>query len=351
MFIIFACSQKNERANILNMSIGIIQLTLEKLTHLTGLMWKWETRDDPADGVLSITDDQSGKEWLINTTALDRVGGLQWNALKKDLRKAKKQILLATKISPAIREKLRASGLSYLDSGGNAFVKQQGLYLLIECKDKYPDLPKEKRKLFTKTGILIVFHLLASPSAIEMTYREWVEALDISLGSVTNTLSLLKERGYLLKKGEGHWRLHNREELLHQWVHAYREGLREQLVLGRYRFADKAMQKNWLELRLPAGTCWSGEPAALMLNAYLRPAKWTLYTTGDVSELMKALRILPDNDGEVWVLRKFWNEEIIAPKEELAPALLVYADLADDNDARTVETAQMLYDEFLTNQL
>lgn len=335
----------------MNMQVDIVQVALEKLSHLTGLKWKWEPRNDAASDSLIITDRQSGKEWLMAPTAFERVGGLQWNALQKQLRKAKNQILIAAKISPAMREKLRTLDFSYLDSGGNAFVKQRDLYLLIESKDEYPDLPKEKRKLFTKTGLLLVFHLLAAPSALGKTYREWAEALDISLGSVTNTMSLLKEQGYLLKKGDNQWRLHNREQLLEHWVQAYREGPWEQAIWGRYRFADKEIQHNWQQVALPAGACWSGEPAAYMLNAYLRPAKWILYTSGDVPALMKTLRILPDKNGEVWVLRKFWNETIIPPTEAISPALLVFADLADDNDARTVETAKLFYDEFLANQL
>ena len=51
-----------------------------------------------------------------------------------------------------------------------------------------------------------------------------------------------------------------------------------------------------------------------------------------------------DPQGDVEILKRFWNFDPDAPT---APVPLIYADLIRTNDARCLEAAQMLYDEFV----
>jgi hypothetical protein len=52
-------------------------------------------------------------------------------------------------------------------------------------------------------------------------------------------------------------------------------------------------------------------------------------------------------DGNTEILQTFWNRELVAPAAMTVPPLLVYADLMATADARNVETAKQLYEQFL----
>lgn len=219
---------------------------------------------------------------------------------------------------------------------------------MIDGQKDYPPAARVKRRLFTKTGLLIVFHLLASGQARNATYRELAETLDVSLGSVTNVMRQLQEKGFLLKTSRTQWRLHKKEELLQNWISAYAEQWQPELLLGRFRFADRSAK--WEEIKLPPKTCWSGEPAAWRRTRYLSPAELTLYTNQDIRTLMKSMRLLPEEKGNVLAYRKFWDDTLLPPKNELAPDLLIYSDLIASGEGRNFETAQIIYDEFLKDQ-
>lgn len=106
---------------------------------------------------------------------------------------------------------------------------------------------------------------------------------------------------------------------------------------------------NWRNLPLDYKvTHWGGEPAADLLTGNLNPEILTLYTTEDRMDIIKKYRLIPDNKGKI-LIRQFWKD-----KEEYkptVPALLVYADLALQNDNRLIETAQKVYNEYLQANL
>lgn len=55
-------------------------------------------------------------------------------------------------------------------------------------------------------------------------------------------------------------------------------------------------------------------------------------------------KLRKNTDGEVEILKRFWRFD---EEEELAPAPLIYADLIQKNDARCLEAAQILHDQFI----
>lgn len=55
---------------------------------------------------------------------------------------------------------------------------------------------------------------------------------------------------------------------------------------------------------------------------------------------------MPDTNGEIEVYETFWEKGY--EKEKCAPPLLVYADLIINGDKRSLETAKIIYDQYLT---
>jgi len=93
--------------------------------------------------------------------------------------------------------------------------------------------------------------------------------------------------------------------------------------------------------------CWGGEVAAAKLTKYLKPERATIYTRGKPGQLLLTNKLKKDPDGDVEVLETFWPVEYEWPHPELAPPLLIYADLLATGDARNIETARMIYEQEL----
>ena len=63
---------------------------------------------------------------------------------------------------------------------------------------------------------------------------------------------------------------------------------------------------------------------------------------------MKNYLLVPDNNGNVKVFKKFWeNDEV---NNNVVHPLLAYADLINKGDRRCTKTAQKIYDEYLQNK-
>ena len=60
---------------------------------------------------------------------------------------------------------------------------------------------------------------------------------------------------------------------------------------------------------------------------------------------MKATRLFPDPEWEIEVYETFW--EIESEVEKCVPPLLVYADLIINEDKRSIETANIIYEKYL----
>jgi len=171
-------------------------------------------------------------------------------------------------------------------------------------------------------------------------------------------LNDLREHGYLLENQNKQRRLIRKKELLDKWVAAYPEKLRPKLRLGRYQ-APNHLWWNNVEIA-KHNALWGGEIAAAKLTNYLKPFTATIYADGIPPLLLLENNLKKNADGDVEILRKFWTPKLIADTEnnfqnidrplnekELVPTLLTYADLIATADTRNIETAKIIYDEYL----
>ncbi|MBK8493500.1 MAG: hypothetical protein IPL49_22175 [Saprospirales bacterium] len=259
----------------MNKSQKIIAPALEKMEALTSLLGNWHEKGTGIQGQLDVTDAEKKVQERFPVLLIASLSQTRLAEVFAAKANHEKLLVIAGKISSGIRKKLRAFHVNYLDTAGNMYLKTGKLFLLVEGQKDYPFFAKEKRQLFTKTGIRLIFHLLHTPEAEGRPYRELAEELDISLGSVGQLMKQLYKEGFLLKQGKKGWRLHQRKALLERWIPAYTDQLKPGLLLGRYRFAR---EEKWQELPLPPGIQWGGEPAAYLMTKYLRPEAWTVYT-------------------------------------------------------------------------
>jgi hypothetical protein len=161
----------------------------------------------------------------------------------------------------------------------------------------------------------------------------------------------LVERGHLTPEGTPERRLLAPQRLAEEWVLLYPVRLRPKLVVGRFTAPDPGW---WQAARIdPRRAVWGGEVAADRLTGRLKPGRQTLYVWGPPDEILLTNRLRPDERGDVEILEAFWRpaEKGGTDTADVAPPLLVYADLMATGDPRNVEVARLVRERHLRGVL
>lgn len=257
-------------------------------------------------------------------------------------------LLIADRLYPAQKEQLREHQISYLDLSGNVYIRNGDVFIWIEGqKGAYHG--KEARKTnraFTKAGLKVVFALLQNPDAINYSYRELASFAGVALGTINEVMIALKEAGYLLRMNRTRMILDNKKQLLEHWLMGYGNVLKPSMLAGSYQMHDTL---NWKKAKLPEGVLWGGEPAADMLTGHLSPEQWTIYFSHSKIEVAKALQLVPRQEGNVKLYKKFWTDAASDTQSIVSPDLITYADLLLTGDQRCIETANIIYEQKLNN--
>ncbi len=242
-------------------------------------------------------------------------------------------------------------GVQFIDTAGNMFINHPPAFIFIH------GYPREDltyglaygEGMFGRAGIKVIFALLCKGNLWNANYREIRTAADVALGTVANTMKELTQKGYLVEQINKQKNLIRRKELLNKWTDAYVEKLRPKIILGRYKFTRPDFWQQADLTRLDA--LWGGETAAYMMTRYLKPEITTIYADRPFNDLILDLKLRRDNDGDVEIRERFWNFETIEDNQKIVPPLLVYADLIATGDARNIEVAKIIYDDYLETYL
>ncbi|OGW37627.1 MAG: hypothetical protein A2Y97_10750, partial [Nitrospirae bacterium RBG_13_39_12] len=256
-------------------------------------------------------------------------------------------LLLVTKyVNAQMAEQFRLDGIEFIDTAGNAFIKQPPIYIFIKGNKPPEDVRKAPlKRAFKPAGLKIIYAFLCTPGFENKAYRELAAATDVALGTVGWIMKELKDIGFLLDMGKRGNKLTERENLFQRWVTAYPEKLRPKLILGRYR----GEYGWWQQMKLdPLTAQWGGEVAAERLTHYLKPEIITIYTTAQqLNQLLLGNRLRKDTEGDVEILERFWKPAGKLEYEDLVHPILVYADLLATGNQRNIETAKMIYEQHI----
>ena len=331
---------------------AIIYTVLENLEKVASIRGKWKPSTKPAsvDGNITFTVD--GKPVTLPVTIKRELRKYQVPSLNSPTQTETPRLIVAERISAPLREQLRQAHISYLEANGNFFLRQPGTLVLIDGQPPYRTKKAKSNRAFTPTGLRVVFHFLLNDTRVNHPYRTIAERTETSVGHVKNVMTGLKEAKFLLPKDNNSWQLVNKKDLVYRWIDLYGEKLQPTLAQGTFRFArfvDPNKSIRWQDLSLQVNkTYWGGEPAADLLTGHLRPGPLTLYTSEERAELMTNYRLVPDENGPVKIYQKFWYQE--PQNTNIAPPLLVYADLMNWGDKRSRETADIIYEQHLRDQ-
>jgi hypothetical protein len=256
-------------------------------------------------------------------------------------------LFIAKYISVETAQTLKTLRINYLDTSGNCYIQTKDFLIYVSGQKVQRKQRTNQAKAFQESGIKLLFQLLSNPDSIQLSYRELAESSNISIGSVSNILTELEDEHFILKTKTKRV-LKNKPDLLERWIIAYHDVLRPRLLKKQMRFSKKETLTNWKSLPLKGKALWGEEPGASLLTNHINPETFTVYTSESWQNLSTALGLIPDEAGNVEILQQFWTGENNNDEKQLAPPLLIYADLMQSGFGRNVETAKLILENELS---
>lgn len=331
----------------------IVHIALENLLKNTGITGKWKDnvrnkKDKETDGIIDLKIDNN--KYTLYTEVKTELRNYQLPQIEKIAKLYSPFLIVAERIFPTTKEALRINNINYLEGNGNIFLKSEDVYVWIDNEKPVPKTKVKVINAFTKTGLKIILQFLLDNTLVNLPYRQIAAITDTSIANINYVINGLMNGGFLIKIDKRTFNLINKKELLEKWMVAYEERLKPKMLIGRFHFLKEEDFKNWKNLSLKTDeSYWGGEPGGNLLTNHLKPELLTVYTTQSRADLIKKYRLVPDEKGNLEIYRKFWNDNHV--NWNIAPPILVYADLMNTGDRRCIETAQKVYNEYIQAKL
>lgn len=282
--------------------------------------------------------------WVKVKATLDNIAMAQ--TAHRFVGDAGRWIVATRHVPPKLVGALRDLHIQFIDTAGNAFIEAPPLFIQIEG-NKRPATAFQgtEEEMLGRAGLRLVFALLCKRDLWNATYRDIAKAARVALGTAAAVIGDLTTQGYLIEHGGQQRRLVRKKELLRKWMTAYADKLRPKSVIGRY----KATRQNlWQEENIDRFNAqWGGEVAAHRLTHYNKPELTTIYVKKPLNNLVLDLKLRQDKNGDIELRERFWDFETTDPDKTVVPPFLVYADLLATGDPRNIDTAKVIYDDYL----
>ncbi len=302
-------------------------------------------KNDYLDGLVQIG--HQDMQWVFAVQAKSRMTRATV-ALEKTQQTMLQQdcILVTEYVTPPMAELMRTIGLFFMDTAGNAYINKPPLYVFIKG-NKSPEKmkPAPTKRLFKPAGMKVVFAFLNNPEMVNWPYRQIAAMTDVALGTVDWIFRDLKEMRFLVEMGRRKRKMTNLLTLFKRWVEAYPDQLRPKLGIERFRADHFDWWKN-VDIT-DYNACWGGEVAAAKVTKQLKPEKIIIYADETPGKLIIEKKLRKATVGDIEILKPFWKFDHEFIDLGIAPLLLVYTDLIATGDDRNIETAGIIYDNYL----
>lgn len=262
-------------------------------------------------------------------------------------------ILAARYVPRPTGERLADAGVNFVDRTGNIHLRLGDNYhVRVLGRREPPREPTARRPGFALIQLLFV--LLADPAAAGWSIRRLAEAAGIGKTAAALGLQRLVRLGILRRTRDGAGRVADPTRLAEDFLTGYGQILRPHLLIGRFRAPERDPDRLLGQIATAAkraGVPWAvtGGPAAFRLERFYRGDQVPVFLTHIGPELQRELRLVPDRDGPVVLLRAFgqllgWRavDDVM-----IAHPWLVYAELLQHREPRALEAAAEIREEYL----
>ena len=314
--------------------INDVVYNLKRLTHLEDISFKI--------GGLGYDYDITINGTTFACKVKKQVSKANYNLVVQQMRQLREQtnkpLMIATQhFVPELFDNIQQERINIVESNGNCKIAEPPLFLYITGQKTI--IPREaKGKAFNEAGLKVIFYFLLDEANISKPYRVISEETGISLGTINNVMEELQRIQFLIFTPDGRI-LKNKRELLDLWQTHYNQTLKQKLMIKEMDFVDSNSRENWEQITLPEGMCWGGEGGAYILNHYMIPEQFDIYTEAPSMKLMMTKKVRFQKNGRIKLYQKFWKG---TSDEKVAPKILVYADLMGSGNSRCIEAAKRL---------
>jgi hypothetical protein len=253
------------------------------------------------------------------------------------------QLLVSNYVNPIMAEKLKDNEINFIDTVGNAYINTPPVFIFVKGnKQPLSRAISSKGKAFTPSGLKMIYALLCDEKLLNRSYRDIAKTSGIALGTVSRVIDNLKGLGFVIDMGVRGKKFALREVLFNRWCVDYAERLKPKLLLGRFEGPDNFWEHCLLK---PDHGQWGGEVAAFKLTKYLKPQNVTIYAKEEkLRDILLQNKLKRREKGNIEIYKKFWPIDGKQDKSIVHP-FIIYSDLLEINNQRTIETAREIYDQ------
>jgi hypothetical protein len=290
---------------------------------------------------------------LVKQTFLDRA---LTNAVIAEhaAHKTKRPILLVARYIPRpTGERLADAGVNFVDRLGNMHLAlgRDHHVLRLGRRERTRDVTARRPG---PALVQLYFVLLAEAESPTWPVRRLADEAGIGKTAAATGLQRLLRLAVLAEDGRQGYRMADRTRLIDAFLQGYVNVLRPHLELGRFRAAERDRDTLLRQFGEKAGemdATWAvtGAPAAHALDRFYRGDDVPLIVDGFTPAMQRALRLVPDRDGPITVLRSFgqrWAWKTI-DDVPVAHPWLVYVELLHRGEPRALEAAEHVRERFL----
>ena len=332
---------------------------IRALPFVTALDWKVAPRgagDREIDAEIKITTPRRKFKLAaeFKRTYMDRANLNALIAQQAHVRqKLKMPLLLIARYIPApMGERLAEAGINFVDGVGNLHVNLGGDYYVFAVGRKEIK-PKVAERRTTAAMVQAAFVFLVDANAVHWPVRKLAEVAGIGKTAAAEARQRLTETGVLHATRTG-LQIADRKELEEDFLGGYERVLRPELLMGRFRPLERdpnTLLENFKQWAGQNEVPWAvtGAPAAFRLQRFYRGEEVPVFIGTAPDRLTRDLKLLPDKNGTVTLLREFgtlfpWQVEGGIP---IAHPWLIYAELLHEGGPRAIEAATEIREKFL----
>lgn len=248
-------------------------------------------------------------------------------------------VVVVGHLTDGLRKQAIHYGINILDKAGNCVIDSSPtLYLNIQGQKK-----EEKNNNtfnFRISGMAVLYYILSSERQKLDPFHDMAKKTGVSSSTVKHVVDTLLAHDFLFKTSNGFF-LKRRQDLILEWADLFNKTIRPKIAMVRMRWGP--ISSNWQDVNLPDGVYWGGECGAFLLNQFMTPGGFEIYSSLSTKDLVSHGLFVPDPKGNIMVYKRFWeNDAPIHP-------ILLYADLINNNDGRSLEAADRLRHDFFND--